>query len=134
MISLVDYYRQYARDVVHRLRNGALGEKKQGIVVCIDDAEGILSGDEIESFKKDANIVKQEFQQIVEVEEWEDERSRVMAYLLILVEVEADKSLLEDNKRPRLNELFAFGYDIPNIPPEDIKNRLVSLSLISNRK
>ncbi len=50
LISLIDAYRQYAKEIVYRLRHGALGANFKGIVVCIDELDKITNDTELREF------------------------------------------------------------------------------------
>jgi hypothetical protein len=50
LITLVEAYRQYAKDAVFRLAKQALGSETRGIVVCIDELDKITNVDDMRQF------------------------------------------------------------------------------------
>jgi len=56
-ISLVEMYRQYVREIIYRIENGALGNTKSGVVVCIDELDKITDDKELRDFIRNAKSV-----------------------------------------------------------------------------
>ena len=57
LISLIEYFREFASEIVNRTNFGALDQRNEGIIVCIDELDKIIEDKEIKAFIRNIKAI-----------------------------------------------------------------------------